>query len=58
MQIIKDKQYDFEKEEKKLKFVSYNSNGTLSFVMEDGTHYNFNEREFEKIRRFIKEDLK
>jgi len=53
MHIIKDKEYDFEEEKKKLNFVSYNSKGTLSFVMEDGTHYNFNNKEFEIIIDFI-----
>lgn len=58
MQIIKDKQYEFEKENKELNFVSFNSNGTLSFVMKDGTHYNFNDKELKKILEFIREKIK
>jgi len=58
MQIIKDKQYDFEKEIKNLKFISFNSNGTLSLVMEDGTHYNFIEKEMKMIVQFIREKIK
>jgi hypothetical protein len=58
MQIIKDKQYEYEKEIKNLKFVSMNSNGTLSFVMDDGTHYNFIEKEMRMIMLFIREKLK
>jgi len=58
MQIIKDKQYEYEKEVHNLKFISYNSNGTLSFVMEDGTHYNFNDKEVKKILEFIREKIK
>jgi hypothetical protein len=58
MQIIKDKQYETEKEIKNLKFISYNSNGTLSLVMEDGTHYNFIDKEMKKIVEFIREKIK
>jgi uncharacterized protein (UPF0216 family) len=58
MQIIKDKQYDYEKENKELNFVSLTSNGTLCIVMKDGTHYNFNDKELKKILDFIKEKIK
>jgi hypothetical protein len=58
MQIIKDKQYESEKENKELNFVSFNSNGTLSFVMKDGTHYNFNEKEMKRIIEFIRDKLR
>jgi hypothetical protein len=58
MQIIKDKKYEVEKENQELNFVSYNSNGTLSFVMKSGTHYNFNDKELRKILEFIKEKIK
>lgn len=59
MQVIKDKQYDvLEKENKDLNFVSFNSNGTLSFVMKDGTHLNFNDKEMKKIVDFIREKIK
>lgn len=58
MQIIKDKQYEYDKENRELNFISYNSNGTLSFVMKDGTHYNFNDKELRKILEFIKEKIK
>jgi hypothetical protein len=58
MQIIKDKQYESEKENKELNFVSFNSNGTLSLVMKDGTYYNFNDKEMKKIIEFIKEKIR
>lgn len=58
MQIIKDKQYEYEKEIKNLKFVSYNSNGTLSLVYEDGTHHNFIDKELKMIINFIREKIK
>ena len=58
MQIIKDKQYDYEKEQKELNFISFNSNGTLSLVYKDGTHHNFNDKEMEKIVKFIREKMK
>lgn len=59
MQIIKDKKYELteEHEIKELNFVSFNSKGTLSFVMKDGTHYNYNEREMRMIIDFIKEKI-
>jgi len=58
MQIIKDKKYEFEKENKELNFISYNSNGTLSLVMKDGTHYNFNDKELKKILDFIRDKIR
>lgn len=58
MQIIKDKQYEYEKEIKELNFISFTSNGTLCLVMKDGTHYNFNKIELRIILQFIKEKLK
>jgi protein-tyrosine phosphatase len=59
MQVIKDKQYEIlEKENKELNFVSFTSNGTLCFVMTDGTHYNFNDKELRKILEFIKEKIR
>lgn len=60
MQIIKDKKYEQvgENEIKELNFVSFNSKGTLSFVMKDGTHYNFNDREMRMIVDFIREKIK
>ena len=58
MQIIKDKKYDYAKEVDFLKFVSYNSNGTLSLVMENGTHFNFRDKELQKILDFIREKIK
>jgi hypothetical protein len=63
MQIIKSKQYDNpldtdEKENKTLRFISYNSNGTLSFVMQDGTHYNFIDKEAYLIFKFIRDKIK
>lgn len=58
MQIIKDKQYETIKENSVFKFISYNSNGTLSIVMDDGTHYNFRGEELRIIVNFIKEKIK
>ena len=58
MQIIKDKQYETEKEIRELSFVSLTSNGTLCLVMKDGTHYNFNDKELRTILNFIREKLK
>jgi len=57
MQIIKDKEYDFEKENKSLNFVSFNSNKTLSLVMKDGTHYNFCREELKMILDFVENIL-
>lgn len=59
MQIIKDKKYEIseENEIKELNFVSFNSKGTLSFVMKDGTHYNYNAKEMVAIIDFIKEKI-
>ena len=53
MEIIKNKSYE-EKEQKEFGFISYNNKGTLSIVMKDGTHYNFNGDELNKIIKFIK----
>lgn len=58
MQIIKEKKYDYKKEKAKLNLVSFTSHGTLCFVMDDGTHYNFNENEMRTIVKFIKEVLR
>lgn len=41
-------------EKKELSLVSDNSKGTLSFLMMDGTLYNFNREERKKIIEFIK----
>ena len=46
-----------EEEKQEFDFVSYNSKGTLSIVMKDGTHYNFIKEELNKIRDFIKKHL-
>jgi len=46
------------KETKELNFVSLTSNGTLCFVMKDGTHYNFNDKELKKILEFIRKKIK
>lgn len=54
MQIIKEKQYEHDKEYSNLSRVSYNSNETLTLVMEDGTHYDFNGKELNKIIEFIR----
>lgn len=58
MQIIKEKQYETEKVVQNLNFVSFTSNGTLCFVMDNGTHYNFNDKELKKILDFIRDKLK
>jgi hypothetical protein len=55
MQIIHNKEYKIEPETKEFNFISYNSKGTLSIVMEDGTHYNFHRDELVKMIKFIKE---
>jgi len=53
MHIINNKSYE-SKEKKEFDFASYNSKGTLSIVMKDGTHYNFIEEERDKLIDFIK----
>ena len=53
MEIIEGKTYK-EKERKEFDFTSYNSKGTLSIVMKDGTHYNFIQKEKDDIIKFIK----
>ena len=53
MENIKNKSYEG-KEQKEFGFISYNNKGTLSIVMKDGTHYNFNGEELNKIIKFIK----
>lgn len=53
MEIIKEKQYDLDKVRYKLARVTYTSNGTLCFITEDGTHYNFNKEELRMIIDFI-----
>lgn len=61
MQIIKSKSYDIVEENTeimKLRFVSFNSNHVLSFVLQDGTHLNFNDKEKDMIIKFILNDLK
>jgi len=53
MEIIKNKSYEG-KERSEFNFISYNNKGTLSIVMQDGTHYNFIGEESNKIIKFIK----
>ena len=54
MHIIHEKEYEKTQEIGELKFVSYNSNGTLSLVLEDGTYYNFRNKELKMIIDFLR----
>lgn len=54
MQIIREKQYNWEKENQRLNRVSFNTNDVLSLIMNDGTHYNFNRDELKLIVRFFR----
>jgi len=53
MEMIKREIKDLEKKTLKLEAIGFNSKGTLTFVFEDGTLFNFHYGELETIKKFL-----